>query len=173
MPGIAMPRAVFAATNALLRRAPVVAVAVCLTALATTGCGGGAHLSNKALATKGDAICERLREAINAADEQADEGNGLPNRAKLSVLYAAAEERASNQLAALEPEGVSAEREWQQVVALRRGLIPYHHLMTKYASLGDLDKLEATYTAYKAAQWQMRLGFKHSRFGFKICWDIG
>lgn len=120
---------------------------------------------------KGDAICTNLRKAINAADAAAP-WSTLANRAKLSVLYAAAEARASNELEALKPEA-SAEREWHQIIAKRRALIPYHHKLTKYSLSREVDKLEATYTAYKAAQWQMQLGFKNSRFGFKICWDIG
>jgi hypothetical protein len=143
-------------------------------AISIAGCAGSsqARLSSKELARKGDATCENLRRALNAADIQAG-GVSVPDRAKLSALFATAEERASNQLAKLEPEERSAEREWQQVIAKRRALIPYHHRMIKYASRGEVDKLEATYNAYKVAQWQMQLAFKHSRFGFKICWDIG
>jgi hypothetical protein len=149
--------------------------AVAFWAISIAGCAGGSQerLSTKALAAKGDVICEHLKEALNVADEKADQGGTVPARAKLSVLYAAAEEHGSSELAKLKPEGAAAEREWRQVIAKRRALIPYHHLITKYASRDELGKLEATYAAYKAAQWQMQLGFKHSRFGFKICWDIG
>jgi hypothetical protein len=143
-------------------------------AISIVGCAGSSQqrLSSKELARKGDAICENLRRALNGADIEAG-GVNLRDRAKLSALFAAAEERASNQLAELKPEEPSAEGEWQQVIAKRRALIPYHRRMVKYASRGEADKLEATYKAYKVAQWKMQLGFKHSRFGFKICWDIG
>lgn len=155
------------------RRAALLA-ATAAWAVSIAGCAGSSQerLSSKALAAKGDAICENLRRALNAADREAG-GVSVPDRAKLSALFAAAEERASNQLAKLKPEESSAEREWRQAIAKRRGLIPYHRRMVAYASRGEVDKLEATYTAYKAAQWQMRLAFKHTRFGFKICWDIG
>lgn len=155
------------------RAAPLAAVAALAGLLA--GCGGSSppHLSTKALATKGDAICERLKEALNVADEKAHQGATVPTRAKLSVLYAAAEQHSSNELAALKPQGASAEREWQQVIATRRALIPYHHRITKYASRDEVGKLETTYAAYKVAQGKMQLAFKHSRFGFKVCWEIG
>ena len=161
-------------TTRTARRRLALVAAVVICAISTAGCGSSQErLSAKALAAKGDAICERLKEALNVADEEAGQGGTVPARAKLSVLYAAAEEHGSNELAALTPEGISAEREWRQIVAKRRALIPYHHRLTKYALRDEVGKLEATYAAYKAAQWQMQLGFKHSRFGFKICWDIG
>jgi hypothetical protein len=139
-----------------------------------TGCAGGAEerLSPKALAAKADVICFHLKQGINSADAHSNNGRTIPDRAKLSVLYAAAEERATNQLAKLKPEA-SAEREWDRAIAKRRALVPYHHRMTKYASRGEVGKLETTYSAYKVFQWQMELGFKHTRFPFKLCWDIG
>jgi|GEM_PF-5234318 len=180
MPGTKVPRTFGQGTP---RRRAALLAALALSAVLIAGCGKASPASStaseatgplpsKVLAAKGDAICERLREALNAADREAG-GTTLPGRAKLSVLFAAAEERASNQLARLKPEEASAELEWQQAIAKRRALIAYHHRMTKYASHGEKGPLEATYKAYKVAQWQMQLGFKHSRFGFKICWDIG
>lgn len=155
------------------RRAILLTAAVVL-ASSIGGCGGSSQerLSNKALAVKADAICYHLKEGINNADREASQGVTLADRAKLSIGYAAAEERGSDQLAKLKPEA-SAEREWHQAIAKRRALIPYHHLMTKYASRGEATKLEATYAAYKVYQWEMELGFKHTRFPFKLCWDIG
>jgi hypothetical protein len=168
MPGTRVPIKVGGAA----RRASLLVAAIVLT-ISISGCGGSQErLTSKALAAKADAICEQLRYELNAADKQSGQGITVPDRAKLSVLYAAAEEHAANQLAKLKPEA-PAEQEWQQIIAKRRALIPYHHEMTKYASRGEVGKLEATYTAYKAAQRQMQLAFKYSRFGFKICWDIG
>lgn len=117
-------------------------------------------------------ICKHLKEMLVASDGEVG-GVTLPDRARLSVLFAAAEARGSNELAALVPREASAEREWQHAIAKRRGLIAYHHLMTKYASRGEAGPLEATYRAYKTAQWQMQLTFKHTRFPLKLCWDIG
>jgi hypothetical protein len=154
-------------------RGAILLTAAIVSAFSIAGCGGASQgrLSARELAAKGDAICERLKEALNAADREAG-WYSLAGRAKLSVLFAAAEERASNQLARLKP-AASAESEWQQVVASRRALLPYHRLLTKYASHGEAKKLEATYKAYKVVQRRMQEDFRHSRFGFKICWDIG
>jgi hypothetical protein len=172
MPGRLLSRTVGSTSSR--GRAVLLAMSLCAgLALSVAGCGnsGLKRLSTTALAAKGDAICERLKYALNAADGQAGWAT-LTSRAKLSVLFAAAEERASKQLAALKPQA-ALEPEWQRTVALRRALVPYHHRLAKYASRGEADKVEAVYTAYKAAQWRMQLAFKHSRFGFKICWDIG
>jgi hypothetical protein len=154
--------------------------AIALAAISIAGCANSSPgrspatpgpLSYRALAAKADAICERLREALNAADAEAG-WSTLRSRAKLSVLFGSAEKRASDQLAELKPHA-SALPEWQRIVASRRGLVPYHRRITKYALRGDAAKVEATYSAYKKAQRRMQLAFKHSRFGFKICWDIG
>jgi hypothetical protein len=152
-------------------------------AISLTGCGNDAGtssaasdvkqgpLSNAALAAKADAICERLKGALNAADTEAGFST-LRQRAKLSELFAAAEEKASNRLASLEAQP-SEEAEWQRISAARRALVPYHHRITKYALQGNQAKTEEAYRAYRKAQARMKEAFEHTHFPFKICWDIG
>lgn len=164
-------------TRRVGRAAPLAAIAAL--AVSLPGCGGGdtsatasqGPLSNAALATKADAICTRLRAALNAADREAGFYT-LRQRAKLSELFAAGEERASDQLEALKPQP-SEEAEYMHLIALRRGLVAYHHKLIKYALQGNHDKVETAYSEYKVAQRKMLDAFKHSPIGFKICWDIG
>lgn len=152
-------------------------------AILLTGCGGDAGtssaasgakqdpLSNAALATKADAICQQLRGWLSAADAEAGFAT-LAQRAKLSVLYGEAEERASDRLAALQAQP-SEEAEWRRIIATRRALRTHHQQITKYGLQGNAIELEAAYTSYKVAQTHMLEAFEHSRFGFKVCSTTG
>ncbi|HWF31426.1 MAG TPA: hypothetical protein VG188_02595 [Solirubrobacteraceae bacterium] len=157
-----------------LGRWGMIVVAIVGSSAIAGGCAGSSEgrISRKALAAKADVICFHIKQGINAADADSDNGIKTSDRAELSVLYAAAEQRGSDQMEKLKPEA-SAEREWHKAIAKRRALIPYHHRITKYASRGEVAPLEATYKAYKLLQWQMELGFRHTRFPFKLCGDIG
>jgi hypothetical protein len=150
------------------------------------GCGGsgkspstGASASQVAARTptkaafvsQADAICERLKLAI-VKGEEAIGGYTEPDRARISVVYASSEEKASNELSRISPPG-GDERAWQRIVGLRRDLVGWHHKLTKYASRGEHERLEKTYTAYKVAQKKMLEGFQKSGFNFKLCASMG
>jgi hypothetical protein len=158
---------------ALLAVIAAIAVSLvgCSDSSGTSATASQGPLPNAALASKADAICERLRGQLNDADREAGVYT-LRQRAKLSELFAAAEERASDQLAALKPQP-SEEVEYEKLIALRRALVAYHHKIIKYALQGDKAKVETAYSEYKVAQRKMLNAFKYSRIGFKICWDIG
>lgn len=156
--------------------------AIALSLLSIPGCGGDSSTAapsttstsqkgQAAFVAKADAVCERLRLALNAADRNAG-GYTEAGRARLSVMFAAGEEKAAAQLAKLEPPA-SAAQKWQQLIAYRRALVGYHHKLTKYASLHETSRLESTYEAYKVAQRRMLDAFQRSKLGFKVCSSIG
>lgn len=174
--------------------------ALALSALSIVGCGGGASTAasstaasstaasvttsasqtsrppgksrpHGSLVTQADAICERLKLALSAADRNAG-GYDEAARGRLSALFATAEEKAIGQLAQLQPPA-SAAQEWQRLIAYRRALLGYHHKMSKYASHGETAGMESTYAAYKVAQTQLLEATKRSKLAFKVCSRTG
>jgi hypothetical protein len=146
-------------------------------AVSAVGCGGSGRAPKRTPATRAafvtdaDAICTRIKTTI-IKGEEAIKGYKDPERARISILYAKAEGRGADELSQLHPPGGN-EREWLRVVGLRRGLVSWHHKLTKLASDGEHAELEKTYTAYKVAQKKMIEGFEKSGYGFKVCASEG
>jgi hypothetical protein len=168
-----------------MKAAAMVALLTCT--ISMLGCGGSDKTPSRrtdasqaavrtpttkaAFVSQADAICERLKLSIVKGEEVIG-GYTEPDRARISVLYASSEEKASNELSRITPPGGDV-RAWQRIVGLRRDLVGWHHKLTKYASRGEHERLEKTYTAYKVAQKKMLEGFQKSGFDFKLCASIG